>query len=90
MVDKALNNKNTEDVKKTSKKVEVFGNPDEWVLICKASGDRWMKSTKRRKVENGYVWQVSTEFRDEKGNVTSCSESITFQKVSWFSKLFKK
>ena len=77
---KALNNTSIDDVKKTTNDVKVFGNGDLFKLISKASSEtqRWMKSTKAMDVPGGCVVQVTTEFRDEKGNVTSCAEAVTF------------
>ncbi len=39
------------------------GHTDDWELISKASNKSLgiMKSTKRMRVSNGYLWQVSTE-----------------------------
>lgn len=78
-MDKELDNTKTADAVKTTPKIKIFGNPDAWQLICKASGKNWMKSIKKMEVETGYVWQVSTEFRDEDGNVTACAEALTFE-----------
>lgn len=72
-MDKKLNNV------RTPSNIEIYGDPDRWELICKASGEYWMKSTKRMKVDKGYLWQVSTEFRNKSGNVTACAESITME-----------
>jgi len=77
-MDKALDNTNTADVKTTTPDVKIVGNPDVWKLVCKASGKNWMKSTKRMEVEGGFIIQVSTEFRDDSGNVTACAESLCF------------
>ena len=86
-MDKALDNKDTSDTIKTTPNVKVVGNPDTWELVCKVSGENWMKSTKRMKhvrklfgfipIGVSYVYQVSTEFRDEKDNVTACAEALT-------------
>lgn len=84
-MDKNLDNANTRDALKTSPKIKVVGNPDVWELICKASGESWMKSTKRMWIYDpvleskkiGYHLQVTSEFRDEDGNVTSCAEALT-------------
>lgn len=42
--------------------VDTFGDPDTWVLICKASclSEGWMKSTKAMNIPGGIVLQVST------------------------------
>lgn len=47
--------------------VEVFGNPDLWRLVCKASSKSqgWMKSTKVMELPNvGVVLQVTTQQGD--------------------------
>lgn len=72
------NNHNADEMRKTEPKVKVFGDPDVWELQVKASTDRWMKSTKRMAVPGGYLYQTSTEFRDESGNVTACSDALAF------------
>jgi len=75
-MDKELDNTCSEDLKKTTPEVKIFGDPDTWKLICKASGKNWMKSTKRMDTEFGPIFQVSTEFRDVDGNVTACAEAL--------------
>jgi hypothetical protein len=71
---KSLSNTNTSDVSKNTSDVKVYGNPDVWVLICKASSESqvWMKSTKAMETGNGVVIQVSTQ----QGN--NVAEAITF------------
>jgi len=81
-MDKSLSNTNTADAVKTTPDVKVVGNPDIWQLICKASGKRWMKSTKKMIVychnhPIQHIIQVTSEFRDEKGNVTACAEALS-------------
>lgn len=46
--------------------VEVFGNPDRWKLVCKASSKSqgWMKSTKAMGLPGGVLVQVSTQQGD--------------------------
>ena len=48
---------------KSSSTVDVHGNPDLWVLLCKASNQKqgWMKSTKAMDTSNGCLVQVTTE-----------------------------
>lgn len=58
---------NSEDLKKKVSDVEVFGNPDAFQLICKASSksEGWMKSTKVMNIpRRGCVIQVSTQQGD--------------------------
>lgn len=53
--------------------IKLFGNPDLWQLICKASGPNWMKSTKAMELRNlGCLVQVSTQIND------IVAEAITF------------
>ena len=80
-MEKALNNTNIEDVKKTTSDIEVFGNGDLFQLLSIASSKSqgWMKSSKAMEIEGvGCVVQVTTEFRDKEGNVTSCAEALSF------------
>ena len=47
--------------------VKVSGNPNLWVLICKASSESqgWMKSTKAMQMPSGCLVQVSTREGDK-------------------------
>lgn len=59
---KRLDITSSKDLDKT--KVLIFGNPDTWVLICKASNksEGWMKSTKAMQIGSlGVVIQVTTQ-----------------------------
>lgn len=61
--------------RKQVKDLEVFGNPDIFKLICKASSksEGWMKSTKAMYIEAvGCVVQVTTQQGD------NVSEALTF------------
>lgn len=81
MHERPLDNENTADAKASTNDVKVGGNPDAWVLICKASskGGGWMKSTKAMDVGHGVVVQVTTEHRDlYNGNARSVAEALTF------------
>lgn len=71
---KTLNVKNGKELVKKVYDVEVFGDPDTWMLHCKASSKKegWMKSTKVMNLPNGVVIQVSTQ----QGN--QVSEAIQF------------
>lgn len=65
---KTLNVKSLEDSKNKISDIEVFGNPDVWKLLCKASSvnEGWMKSTKVMELANGKgcLVQVSTQQGD--------------------------
>ena len=54
------------DLKRKVGDVEVFGNPDRWVLVCKASSEKqgWMKSTKVMVLPTGAIVQVTTQQGD--------------------------
>jgi hypothetical protein len=92
-MDKALDNADTADAVKTTPGIKIQGDPDIWRLECKASGKNWMKSTKKMLIYKRRNWlqrlfdltpavighhlQVSTEFRDDSGKVTTCAEAVT-------------
>lgn len=59
--------------------LETFGNPEAWELVAKASSAHqgWLKSTKRHRVEGGWLYQVTTEHRSG-GAVVACAEALTF------------
>jgi hypothetical protein len=78
-MNKALDSINTADAKKTTSDIQVHGDPDVWVLICKASSKSqgWMKSTKAMVVPGGCLVQVSTEVRNQDGTV-SVAEAIAY------------
>lgn len=71
---KPVNVVSTEDAKSKVNDVEVVGNPDAWVLICKASSksQKWMKSTKAMSVDGGVIIQVSTQVGD------AVAEALTY------------
>lgn len=64
----------SEDLKNKVSDVEVYGNPDLFVCISKASSKsgRWMKSTKVMEVPGGCVLQVTTQQGD------NIAEAVTF------------
>lgn len=66
-------------------KVKVFGNPDTWKLLCKASNESegWMKSTKVLELEHGCLVQVSTQQHD---NVAKAITYVPDVKFADFSK----
>lgn len=63
--------------------VVVCGNPDRWVLICKASSDSegWMRSTKAMNVIGGCLIQVSTHTSE------GVAEALTFVPNTYVSDL---
>lgn len=67
---------NTNDVKNNVPDVKIYGNPDIWVLLCKASSQEgcWMKSTKFMNTPTGAVLQVTTQY----GENSSIAEALTF------------
>lgn len=75
MEDKALNVVNGQDAQQKVSDVEFFGNPDTWMLVCKASSKEqgWMKSTKVLNIPGcGCFLQVTTQ----QGN--QISEAVTW------------
>ena len=63
--------KNTDDAKNKSGDLNVFGNPDVWKLLCKASSEStgFMKSTKVLEVEGvGCFVQVTTQYKNPDGS----------------------
>jgi hypothetical protein len=64
---KTVNVVNSDDLRKKVSDVEIFGNPDTFQLICKASSkdEGWMKSTKAMEIPGrGCIIQVSTQQGD--------------------------
>lgn len=59
------------------------GNPDAWELIVKAHNAElgMMKSTKRMKVDGGYLYCVTTEVNRHDGKL-AISEAIAFVSVA--------
>lgn len=72
--EKILNASNSEELKNKVSDVEIYGNPDLFVCIAKASSKsgRWMKSTKVMEVPGGCVLQVTTQQGD------NIAEAVTF------------
>jgi len=58
--------------------VKVFGNPDGWQLVVKASAKTWMKSTKVCDLEHGCLVQTETELRANDGRPCACSQSTVY------------
>ena len=71
---KPVDVKNTEDLKTKVNDVDVYGDPDAWVLTSKAMSREqgWMKSTKCMNLPNGMLVQVSTQVKE------NVAEAITF------------
>lgn len=67
--EKTLNNIDTTTTKENTSDIEVFGNPDLWKLISKASSQSqgWMKSTKAMQIGRQVVIQVTTQQRNTDG-----------------------
>jgi hypothetical protein len=57
--------------------VKVFGNPDRFQLLFKATSSTWSKSTKAMQVPNGCIVQVTTERRNLDGTWAH-AEALTF------------
>jgi hypothetical protein len=57
--------------------VKIIGNPDQFVLLFKAAGKSWKKSTKAMAVDTGCILQVSTEQLSSDGSV-AVAEAVTF------------
>lgn len=79
---KTLTVKNCEDLVKKVSDVEVFGDPDSWMLHCKAYSKKegWMKSTKVMNLPNGVVIQVSTQQGDKVAEAIQFVPGITYLK----------
>jgi len=86
MTEKTLNVLNGEDNKIKVSDVELFGNVDTWILVCKASSKKqgWMKSTKVMNVPGGCIVQVSTQ------QDNNPAEAITFVPGTYYDIESKK
>lgn len=75
---KSLHNTDANGTTQNVKDVRFFGNPDAWVLICKASSEEegWMKSTKAMDVAVGCLVQTTTQQRNPDGSY-SIAEAVT-------------
>lgn len=72
---KTLHNSDISGARKNVTDIKVFGDGDQFQLLCKASSkaEGWMKSTKAMEIENvGCVVQVTTQQGD------NCAEALTF------------
>ena len=73
-MNKTLNVTNSKDLGSKISDVETYGDPDSWVLICKASSKSqgWMKSTKAMDLGGACLVQVTTQQGD------NVAESVTY------------
>jgi hypothetical protein len=55
----------------------IIGNPDQFKLLFKVTGDGWKKSTKAMQVEGGCLVQVTTEQLNPDGSL-SVAEAVVF------------
>ena len=71
---KTLNNSEVHGARKQVKDIEIYGDGDTFLLLCKASSkeEGWMKSTKVCNLDNGCIVQVSTQQGD------NVAEALTF------------
>jgi hypothetical protein len=72
---KTLHNSTSSEASKNVDDLVVYGNPDTFKLICKASSasEGWMKSTKAMEIPNtGCVIQVTTQQGD------NVAEALTY------------
>ncbi len=56
---------------------KITGDPDQFKLLFKVTGDRWKKSTKAMKAEGGCLVQVTTEQLNPDGSL-SAAEAVAF------------
>ena len=77
---KTVSNTNIEDVKAKVSDVKVFGDGDQFKLLCKAFSEKegWMKSTKAMEVERvGCVVQTTTQQQNKDGSYV-IAEAVVF------------
>lgn len=79
MSEKTLNIQNTTEACLRVSDIEVKGDPDIWVLVCKASSSdqSWMKSTKVLNVPHGCFLQASTQQKNPDGSY-AIAEAVSF------------
>lgn len=89
MSTKTLHNSDASPASKNVSDLKVYGNPDCWKLITKASsqGEGWMKSTKAMEVPGGVVIQVTTQQLNLDGTY-SLAEALTFVPNAWVETTF--
>lgn len=61
----------------TEEKIETYGDPDRLVLLFKAKGKSWVRSTKAMQVKNGCILQFSTGLLTPDG-AWRAAEAATF------------
>ena len=79
--EKTLNTSDVNGARKAVPDIEVFGNGDAWLLLCKASSDKegWMKSTKAMHIKSvGCLVQVTTQQKNFEDDGYSLAEAVTF------------
>lgn len=72
---KTLHNSDVSGARQNVRDLDVFGDPDSFKLICKASSkaEGWMKSTKAMEIKGvGCIVQVTTQQGDQ------VAEALTF------------
>ncbi len=87
-MEKTMTNTNTSGTQEKVSDIKVFGNPDIFQLICKASSqsEGWMKSTKAMEVQGcGCLVQVTTQQKNPDGSY-SVAESLVFVPASTIGK----
>lgn len=69
--------------------LKVFGNPDTFRLLCKASSEieGWMKSTKVCEIPTGCLVQVTTQQRNPDGSY-AVAEALTFVPGVTFNQIY--
>ena len=79
MTEKTLGNSDVNEARKNVSDLEVFGNGDTFLLICKASSQQegWMKSTKAMETGDGCLVQVTTQQRNPDGSY-SVAEALEY------------
>lgn len=80
MSERALDNHDMQSATASTPDIVVSGNPGAWEVVGKASSKEqgWMKSTKRMRVDGGYLYQATTEHRHADGSVACCAEALAF------------
>lgn len=76
---KTLDITNGKGAQKNIPDLKLYGDPDTWELICKASSrdEGWMKSTKAMEVTGGCLVQVTTQQKNPDGSY-ALAEAVAF------------
>lgn len=79
MSERSLSNHDMPSATASTPDIVTAGDPGAWVIVGKASSKAqgWMKSTKRLRVEGGWLYQATTEHRHA-GVVVACAEALAF------------